>query len=148
MHQCLQKANSIANVCTYVCQWQLLGDFWGFWKLVKLCLLLLFTTKRSAMCVHWLLAVRIQGEICFYVPFSMILFAQLLKIWLRFNLWRPDFKNFFLGGHPPDPPKYCGVSSAASSWPLETFAQEPPLCHVHVELSLVGRCHGWSKWIS
>ena len=72
------------------------GGFLGFLETGQLCSPLIFTAQRSATHAHWLLAVRIQGE---------ILFAQLFNIGLRFNLWRPDFLKSFLGGMPPDPPK-------------------------------------------
>ena len=49
----------------YDTQWRLLGGFWGFWKLVKLCPPLIFTAERSATRAYRLLAVRIQGDINF-----------------------------------------------------------------------------------
>ena len=43
--------------------------------------------------------------------------------------------KFFLGGMSPDPPKYCGVSSAAflATRNYSTFVQEPPLQDTYMQ---------------
>ena len=74
-----------------------------------------FSLKHRATHAHWLLAVRIQGEVCFYVP---ILFTQLLKYGLD-SISESLIFTIFLGGG-GDPTKLCSLSFVANSLPLET----------------------------
>ena len=88
----------------------------------------------------------------------LILFAQLLNIWLRFNLWRPDFQNF-PGGSCPQTPlrsltrvpyvlKICmpRKTTPLSNWDVQGMSvDEHPMPPPHVLVSVDDTVTGMSR---